>query len=160
VASGVTLHSLYAAMTNGMAAMRLPELTIEAIPHENRAAMLEHLPPGVMEWSRGALDQDLERCLATVVDRGLWRATADVLARERQARWVHYLSSFLVRATRQKKEPTQTFWNSMICNTYLVARRDPEKRQELREQLEQLAHLYRGSTVADGLNQMLQAVET
>jgi hypothetical protein len=83
-----------------------------------------------------------------------------VLARERQTQWVHYLSSFLVRATRQKKEPTQTFWNSMICNTYLVAQRDPERRQELREQLGHLAHVYRGSTVADGLKQMLEAAES
>lgn len=158
VASGVALHSFYAAMTNGMAAMKLPELTSEAIPHENRAAMLEHLPSGVVEWSRGALEQDLERCLATVTDRALWRATAEVLARERHARWIHYLDAFLTRAARLKKAPTQTFWNSMACNAYLVARRDPAGKHELREQLEQLLYAYRGTTTAEGLKQMLEAV--
>jgi orotate phosphoribosyltransferase len=158
VASGVALHSFYAAMTNGMAAMKLPELTAEAIPHENRAAMLEHLPPGVVEWSRGELDQDLERCLATVTDRALWRATVEVLARERHAGWIHYLDAFLTRAARLKKAPTQTFWNSMTCNAYLVARRDPERKGELREQLQRLLHAYEGSPTAKGLKQMLEAV--
>jgi orotate phosphoribosyltransferase len=158
VASGVALHSLYAAMTNGMAAMKLPELTNEAIPHENRAAMLEHLPPGVVEWSRGALEQDLERCLATVKNRSVWRATADVLARERQAQWIYYLDTFLTRLARQKDAPTQTFWNSMVCNSYLVARRDPERGREMREQLHLLLHAYRGTTMAEGLKQMLEAL--
>ena len=158
VASGVALHSLYAAMTNGMAAMKLPELTNEAIPHENRAAMLEHLPPGVVEWSRGALEQDLERCLATVKNRSVWRATADVLARERQAGWVYYLDTFLTRAVRQNKAPTQTFWNSMVCNAYLVAHRDPDLGREMREQLQRLRRAYGEATIVEGLEQMLEAV--
>ncbi len=158
VASGVALHSLYAAMTNGMAAMKLPELTNEAIPHENRAAMLEHLPPGVVEWSRAALEQDLERCLATVKNRSVWQATADVLARERQSRWIYYLDSFLTRVARQNKAPARTFWNSMVCDAYLVACRDPELGREMREQLERLLEAYRGTTIAIGLEQMLDAV--
>ena len=128
VASGVALHSLYAAKTNGMAALALPEITNEAIPPENRAAMLEHLPWGVVEWSRGAPDRDLERCLATARNGTLWRASADVLARERQARWIDYLDTFLMRLARRRIRPAPTFWSALARSLYLVTRRNLERK--------------------------------
>jgi orotate phosphoribosyltransferase len=159
VASGVTLHSLYAAKTNGMAPLALPEITNEAIPHAVRAAILEYLPPGVVAWSRGALEPDLERCLATVRNGTLWRASAEVLAQERQARWLDFLDAFLTRAARHKTTPSDTFWNALACNVYLVARRDPEQRSRVRERVEQLRREYAGSGLAKGLEQMLEALE-
>ena len=60
IASGVTLHALNAARTNGMAPLRLPELMDRHIPPKNRAAMVENLPTGVVAWSEEFLVRDLE----------------------------------------------------------------------------------------------------
>jgi orotate phosphoribosyltransferase len=157
VASGVALHSLYAARTNGMAPLALPEITNEAIPPAVRAAMLEYLPPGVVAWSRGALDRDLERCLATAKNGTLWRASAEVLARERHARWLDFLDAFLTRAARQKAPPP-TFWNALVCNVYLVARQDAAQTRAVRQRIEQLHREYTGSHLARGLKQILDVL--
>jgi orotate phosphoribosyltransferase len=159
VASGVVLHSLYAAKTNGMAPLALPEITNEAIPASVRAAILEHLPPGVIAWSRGALERDLERCLATVKNSGLWRASAEVLAQERHARWLDYLDAFLSRAARYKTPPTHIFWNALACNVYLVSRRSVELKYSIRQRLERLHQQYVGSELVRGLSQMLEAID-
>ena len=64
----MTNHSLRLPVSPSPRPPLAPEAVIEirdeTIPVKNRTAMLEYLPPGVVEWSRGFLDQDLLHFLA------------------------------------------------------------------------------------------------
>jgi orotate phosphoribosyltransferase len=158
VASGVTLHSLHASMNNGMAPLALPEIENVRIPARNRVAMLENLPTGVLEWSKGYLDRDLEGFLARVIHQGLWRAGAGVFAREHHRQWIAYLGDLLERSKELRCETKPTFWNSMVCNAYLAVQDDPSSRGEMRQHLEALLIAHEGTPAAIGLGQILEAI--
>jgi hypothetical protein len=125
VAGGVTLHSLHAAMRNGMAPLALPEIRDKTIPAKNRIAMVESLPMGAVEWSRGFLKQDLLHFLAAGRRASLWRASVEVLARESGAEWISHLRDILQRAKPLRHSPMPTFRNSLACDAYFAIHRNP-----------------------------------
>jgi orotate phosphoribosyltransferase len=158
VASGVTLHSLHAAMTNGMAPLALPEVSDPQIPRRNRLAMLENLPVGVVEWSWGILDRQLQDLLAREATSSLWRASACVLARERHIEWVEHLAGFLERCTDLGSGPRPLFWNNLVCSAYIASHGDAQAQGELRRRVEEILRTRAGDHAAGGLRQMLEAI--
>lgn len=158
VASGVTLHSLHAAMTNGMAPLALPEMSDPQIPRRNRLAMLENLPVGVVEWSCGVLDRQLQDLLAREVTSSLWRASACVLAREHHVEWVEHLAGFLERCTELGSGPRPLFWNNLVCSAYIISHGDAQAQSELRRRVEEILRTRVGDHAAAGLRQMLEAI--
>jgi hypothetical protein len=159
VASGVTLHSLNAAMTNGMAPLSLPEVRNGRIPARNRIAMLDYLPAGVLDWSRGHLDRELEEILSRAENSGIWRASAGVLAREKHRQWMEHLGDLLERCQELRSQKRPSFWNSMVCNAYLAVHDEPQCKDDLRRSLGELLESHSHTTAAEGLRQMLDAID-
>jgi orotate phosphoribosyltransferase len=158
VASGVTLHSLHAAMTNGMAPLALPEASDPQIPKRNRLAMLENLPVGVVGWSKGVLDRQLQDLLAREDTSSLWRASACVLARERHLDWVEHLPGFLDRCAALGSGPQPMFWNNLVCSAYLASHDDALARGELRRHVEEILRTHTGGHAAAGLRRIMEAI--
>lgn len=158
VASGVMLHSLHAAMTNGMAPLALPEMSDAQIPRRNRLAMLENLPVGVVEWSRGVLDRQLQDLLAREDTSSLWRASACVLARERHLDWVEHLAGFLGRCHELGSGPRPMFWNNLVCSAYIASHDDAPAQSELRRHLEGILRTHTGEHAAAGVRRILEAI--
>ena len=156
IASGITLHALNAAQTNGMAPLRLPELTDQHIPWKNRAAMVENLPTGVIAWSEGFLEQDLEAVLSNSENPNIWKASVDVLSREGRGNWLEYLDGLV---SRLQKAPSQTFWAHVACCAYLVAREDPGSAAEVRQRVEQLVNAQEETVRSSMLQPILDALE-
>ena len=122
IAGGVTLHALYAAQNNGMAALSLSELTNDKIPARNREAMISDLPVGAMDWSRGALDNDLLATMETVDSPSIWGAAACALASERYAGWFDQLHSLVERSSRIRSQHNSQFWNRLVFSAYISAK--------------------------------------
>jgi orotate phosphoribosyltransferase len=156
IASGVTLHALNAARTNGMAPLRLPELTDQHIPYRNRAAMVENLPTGVIAWSEGFLDHDLEAVLSNSENASIWKASVDILSREGRGDWLEHLDGLI---SRLPKAPSQTFWAHVACCAYLVAREDPDRAPEIRERVEHLVKAHEENVRAGMLQPILDELE-
>jgi hypothetical protein len=147
-------------MRNGMAPLTLPEIRDETIPAKNRTAMVESLPSGVVEWSRGFLEHDLLHFLAAGRTASLWRASAEVLARETGSVWISHLRDILQHAKTLRHRPMPTFWSSLACDAYLVVHRNPETKQSIRDCLEALVKDYDKTAAGDGLRQVLAATNT
>ena len=159
VARGVTLHSLYAAKNNGMAPLALPELVDKDVPSKNKRAMVKDLPRGALEWSGEALESGLEECLASDdTSSGVWSASAFVLATERRRNWLRNLGDLIERSPDMRDKPQVTFWNTVECGTYLVARDDPQYSDEIASQLRSLADRYVGTAAAVGLKRVLETL--
>ncbi len=158
VASGVTLHALGAASTNGSAPLSLPELFDERISWRVRATMVENLPAGILEWSGNALLADLVNVLDQGAYPSVWKAAANLLAREGNDIWLNYLESMLSRADENKKRISYSFWNHMACNTYLSASGGSDARQELLARIDQMLSRHQAEDVRVGLRQMLDVI--
>jgi hypothetical protein len=158
VASGITLHALHTAMTDGMAPLALPELQNSEIPAVNRVAMVEHLPPGAMVWSENHLDQSVEVVLTEGADENVWLACAGMLAREGKAYWIAYLKPFLERSKELHSKPNDSFWNRLAYGAYRVSSFDADIRDEIADITQHLLDRYRETASADGLRRVLDAV--
>jgi adenine/guanine phosphoribosyltransferase-like PRPP-binding protein len=157
-AGAITLHSLGAAKMNGMASLVLPELQDSGLTPRVKAAMVEHLPPRVLEWSGTSLERELEEVLATSDRPGLWRATARVMARERYSQWYEYLGEALQRFQQLRREPSGVFWGSMIWNAFVNCNADSEAANSLRGVLSDLLVECQESSERSGIERMLIAV--
>lgn len=158
VASGVTLHALNAAMTNGMAALTLPELFNNRIPSRNRAAMVENLPQGAIDWSGDSLAGDLRRVLDRGTEPNVWRASAEALVRNGSDEWLHQLADLLTRLRRGQRRTTPTFWNHLACTTYAATTQNPTLKPIIRHQLERLADSTDEDPETEGLQRVLQTL--
>lgn len=158
VAGGVTLHSLSAAQNDGMAALALPELLGSEVKPRTKVAMVEHLPPRVLEWSGEGLERELEEVLATSDKPGLWRAAANVMARENYSQWYEHLGEILEHCNRLQREPSPVFWSSLAWNAYAVGKVDADAVGRMRETLRQLLKSYRGTAAEQGLERVLKAL--
>jgi orotate phosphoribosyltransferase len=154
VASGITLHALYAAMTDGMAPLALPELRNTQIPSQNRAAMLENLPPGVLDWSETFLNQSLEDVLADANEETIWAASADVLVREGRTYWVAYLKTLLEKSADLQTKPHDSFWNRLAYAVYRASANDADLRDEIRGIVHELLGVYGNTVAANGLGRV------
>jgi orotate phosphoribosyltransferase len=158
VASGITLHALHTAMTDGMAPLALPELSSAEIPRENKVAMLENLPPGVFEWSGMFLDQSVEDVLVDGNEENVWLASADILAREGRSYWVPYLRSLLERSLDLQSKPHDTFWNRIAYGAFRLSHDDADLRGEIREMVQGLLDIYRNSAPGTGLHRVVEVL--
>jgi hypothetical protein len=141
-----------------MAPLALPEVSNPEIPRRNRLAMLEGLPVGVVEWSRGILDRQLEDLLSQEAASSLWRATASVLAREHDVEWVEHLAGFIERCRELGSGPRPLFWNNLVCSAYIASHGDVQAQSEVRRRLEEILQSRVGHHAAAGLRQMLEAL--
>ena len=157
VASGVTLHALHASANNGMAPLTLPELLDEDIPARNRALMVENLPEGVLRWSGSCLLKDLRQVLVDGKRETVWRAVADVLAREGNSEWMDHLGQLIERSPKLRREANHTFWNSMVWNTFQVVHKDRGRRNRVRTSIENLLNSYSSTAAEPGLQEMMYA---
>jgi orotate phosphoribosyltransferase len=158
VASGVTLHALNAAMTNGMAALSLPELRNDRIPSQNRAAMVRNLPRGAFEWSGDVLTQDLLSYLRNSTSPNVWRASVEALARHGSTAWLEHLAGFVERVSARKPPLSPGFWNHLACSAYLTAAANPDDKQMVRNKFQQLATTSRGTSFEDGIQLVLTTI--
>ncbi|MBW3595883.1 MAG: hypothetical protein KY475_01255 [Planctomycetes bacterium] len=158
VASGVTLHALNAAMTNGMAPLTLPEIFNNHIPSRNRAAMVEHLPQGTVEWSGETLADDLREFLSRGTAANVWRASAEILVKEGADDWLLQVDELLVRLRCTKANTSSTFWNHFACTAYVAVTQNPQIRQAVRERLLHVARTTAGTSDAEGLQRVLEMV--
>jgi hypothetical protein len=158
VASGVTLHALGAASTNGSAPLSLPELFDDRIPWRVRATMVENLPAGVLQWTGNTLVSDLVNVLASGGYPSVWKAAASLLAREGNNVWLNHLESMLSRAGENKHRISDSFWNHMACNAYLLATEGNDVRRELLSRIEQMLSRQIDNGVQNGLRQMQDVI--
>ena len=158
VASGVTLHALNAAMTNGMAPLSLPELLNERIPSQNRAAMVQNLPQAALEWSGDSLAHDLILFLQKKASANIWRASAEALARHGSTAWVQYMSAFVEKARLKKARISPGFWSHVACSAYLTAATNPEAKDTVRRQFEELLDASHGTAFVEGLQRVLSTI--
>jgi hypothetical protein len=155
VASGVTLHALNAAMNNGMAPLSLPEILNGRIPSRVRAAMVENLPEGAIQWSGATLKHDLREFLEHGSEPNVWRASAEVLARAGYDEWLGAIGDLLPRVRNSKYHIRPAFWSHVACTAYLTAADSPESRMALRSHLEQLVEANCGTREEEGLRLVL-----
>lgn len=159
VARGLTLHSLYAAQNNGMAPLRLPELTDREIPSKNRRAMVKDLPFGTLEWSGESLEETLKQCLASESTTGsIWAATAFVMAIEKRVQWFDELADVIERSVDVRTKPQPTFWNTIECGCYLIVRENHVEKERVTESLRSLVNRFSGTHAANGLNRVLGTI--
>lgn len=158
VASGVTLHALNAAMTNGMAPLSLPELLNERIPSQNRAAMVQNLPQAALEWSGDPLAHDLITFLEKRASANIWRATAEALARHGSVAWVQHISGFVEKAWLKKTRISPSFWNHVACSAYLTAAANPQEKHTVRKRFEELLSSAQGTPFVEGLQRVLDTI--
>jgi len=158
VASGVTLHALNAAMTNGMAPLTLPELFNSRIPTRSRTAMVENLPQGVVEWSGEVLADDLREFLHKGTAPNVWRASAEVLVKDGANDWMLQVDELLGRLHQQKARTSATFWNHLACTAYIAVTQNPTLTHAVRERLSQFAKTSTGTTDTEGVRRVLDAL--
>ena len=156
VASGIALHTISAAMGDGMPSLSLPEISDKRIPHANRAAILERLPDGILEWSGPELTAEITRSLHVVAEDDVWTAAVNLLARERSNAWLSCLESRL-RTQAQDKAPRVLYWSNLVYAAYRVGVSNPDAAAALRKSLADLMGLYAGTNVSPRLRQMLDA---
>ena len=118
--------------------------------------MVENLPTGVIGWSEGFLDHDLEAVLSNSGNASIWKASVDVLSREGRGDWLGHLDGLI---SRLPKAPSQTFWAHVACCAYLVAREDPGKATEVRALVEQLVKAHKENIRAGALQPILDQLE-
>ena len=126
IAGGITLHSLYAAQNNGMATLVLPEIRNDKIPPRNREAMVQDLPIGAVQWSRGDLDNDLLKSMEEVELPSLWGASAVALANEQYSEWFFQLDAVVERSNRLRTYENSMFWQRPSYSAYMTACNLPE----------------------------------
>jgi hypoxanthine-guanine phosphoribosyltransferase len=158
VASGITLHALGAASTNGSAPLVLPELSDDRIPWRVRATIVENLPPGILEWTGKTLESDLVAVLAGDFYPSVWKATANLLSREGSDVWLDHLGTMLKRLAETSHRTSTSFWNHMACNAYLLTGSRGHGHEEFHARIDQLLLGEFDGTVEKGLRQMKEVV--
>lgn len=158
IASGIALHALSAATTNGIAPLTLPELLDNSIPWRARATMVENLPPGILAWSGSTLMADLTAVLSQADCPAVWRAAANLLTREGDNSWLDHLEPLLNRLHAEKRRTSPSFWNHMTCNAYLLSANDDHYRSILRDRIQELLTAQSDAVARDGLLQMQEVL--
>lgn len=158
IASGVTLHALNAAMTNGMAPLTLPELFNSQIPTRSRTAMVENLPLGAVEWSGEILADDLREFLSKGTAPNVWRASAEVLVKEGANDWLPQVDELLGRLHQRKARTSATFWNHLACTAYIAVTQNPTLSRAVCERLSQFAETTTGTVDIEGVRRVLDAI--
>jgi hypoxanthine-guanine phosphoribosyltransferase len=156
IASGIALHALHAAMGDGMAPLSLPEIASQDISAARRAALVADLPAGVLKWSGPSLVGELCDFLKKGVDRDVWIAIVELMARSGSTAWVDSLGDAISNAESREKWMDERFWGRMILIVYRLMRSTPGVSEQLRRPLRDLVQTYDGEVPAQrGLKAML-----
>ena len=168
-ASGVTLHSLYAARNNGMAPLTLPEICDDKIPATNRGAMLEYLGSSVWKWSKDSLFPDAKRLLDERDPDEIWIACVGLLNRglienEHIDRsdcryWVKALQKRLESSEPARQLSSKTVWNRLAFEVYRLLKNEPSSRPELRERFQNMHRACMRTPAEAGIMPILQIIE-
>jgi len=137
-ASGVTLHSLHAAMNNGMAPLRLPEICDEKIPATNRSAMLEYLGNTAWRWSSASLLPDAKRLLNERDPDEIWSACATFLNRGHCHYWIEALQHRLTVSGCARQLQSKTLWNRVAFEVYWLLKSEPSFLPEVSHRFESI----------------------
>lgn len=124
-ASGITLHSLHAAMNNGMAPLTLPEICDDRIPASSRCAMLEHLGADAWAWSGNTLFADAKRLLNERDLDEIWTQCAALLNRGACSYWIEALEDRLAASDNARRQGSRSIWNRVAFEVYRLVKRDP-----------------------------------
>ena len=118
------------------------------------ATIVENLPAGILEWTGNTLAPDLSRVLAGGNYPSIWQAAANLLSREGSNLWLDHLEVMVSRLYESRHRPSESFWNHMACNAYLLAAGGNEAQHDVQTRIEQI--LARGvqDAMQDGLRQM------
>jgi hypothetical protein len=143
-------------MGDGMAPLRLPEISDATIPRSNRAAMIEDLPASAVIWSGDPLQRDLLQYLNTGTDREVWMATVELLTRAGSIAWLDSLEHIMTRISRPEWMNEQ-FWARMVYSVYRVTKKNPDAGAAARSRLQPLMNLCDDSLAQRGLRGMLAA---
>ena len=159
IAGGITLHSLYAAQNNGMATLVLPEIRNDKIPSRNREAMVQDLPIGAVQWSRGDLDNDLLKSMEEVELPSLWGASAVALANERYSEWFFELDAVVERSSRLRNSENSMFWQRLSYSAYITACNLPESDVHgMTKFVRALIEEYADTNAEQGLRKVLDSI--
>jgi hypothetical protein len=158
-ASGVTLHSLHAAMNNGMAPLRLPEICDDRIPAANRSAMLEYLGRSAWKWSGDSLLPDAKRLLNERNPDEIWTACAALLNRGSCSYWVEALEHRLTVSDGARHQQSTAIWNRLAFEVYRLLKTDPSCVSELSLRFEAMHRACQNTPAEEGILPILDIVQ-
>ncbi len=159
VAAGVMLNALHASRNNGMAPLKLPELSDSNIPLRNRTAMVESLPAGVSRWSGSELVRNLEACLRDDEVDSLWAAASTILARETGEEWIRLFIAKTEQAPQLWTSGSETNWDRVAYSIHQVTRRNFSARQALFQYVNRVKASFR-SSVPDSVHKVMEVTES
>lgn len=87
-AVGVTLNAAYAVMHDGVAPLELPEVLNERIPPGKRAAMIENLTKGALDWGGRHLSETLNNVLSGDRIDNVWIAATSACVKASRSDWL------------------------------------------------------------------------
>jgi orotate phosphoribosyltransferase len=158
-ASGVTLHSLHAAMNNGMAPLRLPEICDDKIPATNRSAMLEYLGRSAWKWSSSSLLPDAKRLLDERDPDEVWAACATLLNRGSCRYWIEALQHRLAVSASARHQESRAIWNRLAFEVYWLLKAEPSSFSELSQRFEVMRRTCWKTPAEDGIMPILEIIQ-
>jgi orotate phosphoribosyltransferase len=158
-ASGVTLHSLHAAMNNGMAPLKLPEICDDKIPAANRSAMLEHLGSNAWKWSGDSLLPDAKRLLDERDPDEIWAACVTLLNRGSCRYWIEALQRRLTVSNCARQQESKSIWNRLAFEVYWLLKNEPTSVAELSQRFEAMHRTCLETPAEAGIAPILEIIE-
>jgi hypothetical protein len=158
-ASGVTLHSLHAAMNNGMAPLKLPEICDDRIPATNRSAMLEYLSSNAWKWSSDSLLPDAKRLLDERDPDEIWAACVGLLNRGSCRYWIEALQRRLTVSDFARQQQSKAIWNRLAFEVYSLLKNEPSSVSELRQRFEAMHRTCLQTPAEAGIAPILEIIE-
>jgi orotate phosphoribosyltransferase len=158
-ASGITLHSLYAAMNDGMAPLKLPEICDEVIPTTSRTAILEHLDKSAVQWSGEWLIRDALQLLNSRDPDEMWGACAGLLNRASNFVWVDALEHRLLHSRSARNQRSMTVWNRIAFEVFTLLKHEPSYRPELAVRFGTLQRCCANTPAEEGLIRIISVIE-
>jgi orotate phosphoribosyltransferase len=158
-ASGVTLHSLHAAMNNGMAPLKLPEICDDKIPAANRSAMLEYLGSSAWKWSGESLLPDAKRLLDERDPDEIWAACVTLLNRGSCRYWIEALQHRLTVSNGARQQQSKAIWNRLAFEVYWLLKNEPSSVSELSERFEAMHRTCLQAPAKAGIAPILEIIE-
>jgi hypothetical protein len=168
-ASGVTLHSMYAARNNGMAPLALPEICDDNIPTKNRSAMVEYLGSNTWKWSGESLFADAKRLfdehdpdeIWTVCVRFLNRSLIESPSQEQHPwrYWIKALQIKLETSDSARQQESKSVWNRFAFEVYWLMKNEPSSHPELRQRFENMRRTCDETPAEAGIERILQIIQ-
>jgi orotate phosphoribosyltransferase len=158
-ASGITLHSLHAAMSDGMAPLRLPEICDDRIPAANRSAMLEYLGSSAWKWSGSSLLPDAKRLLYERDPDEVWTSCVALLNRASCHYWIEALQHRLEVSEFARRQQSRATWNRLAFEVYWLLKSEPSSLPELSQRFEAMHRACLNTPAEAGIAPILEIIQ-